>query len=153
MAPEIKRGPVAILAFALTGCRANEREMIGIGGILVIMFVLAWAVTIWSPKLQRSKYATAIARKIRKPVSYISAVCMLLAICGAIFFLISGEGLGILYSGIFTIGFLGFYYLGKWARKSETDGSDIELKMVVTSILFILALVWLITMGSDMLSF
>lgn len=146
-------GPLFILITILTGCSASDDNIIGIGGILVILFILAWAITIWSPRIQRTKYAKAIAQRVRKPLSYISGFCMILAICGAIFFLVGGEGIKILYSAIFSIAILGFHYLGKWARKSESDGFDIELKMVVTSILFIFALVWLITIGSDMISF
>ncbi len=140
-----------IVAISISGCKASEESIIGLGMMVLIAFLVFWLASVSFPRIQESQPVRNFVKRFRRTIgilaSLLMAVCILMAVVSFFVF----TGVEILFTGIFTLGIIGAWYLKKWANQTEEEHHPVELKMVLVVVTFIVALLWLILFGKDML--
>lgn len=141
---------VCFLSPLLPSCASNEKKLTGLGFFILILFLLCWGASIFLPKIQENEKVKVAIFNSKKPVKLVANILMFIFAILALLFIFISDGINILLGAVFGIGIVGLYYLKKWANSTESK-NKLELKMLVLSISFIIALVWLVFYGSSIL--
>mgnify|MGYP005846355625 CR=1 FL=1 len=119
--------------------------------MIIFAFLIFWGISTFFPRFQNLKLVKKLIKKVSKTIEKLSILMMIgfgfLALISIFLF----DGVEVLYSGVFTLAFIGSFYLRKLPYATEEDRHPVELKMIIGVVTFIIALLWLILFGADML--
>ena len=133
------------------GCGTKDDAIISVGLLLVLMFLLCWALSTMMPKIQDSKIVKYAVEKIKTPICFIANTLIAVFFILSIVIALNAHGASILLSSAFVIAIVGLHYLKKLASSDGSTKHPVELKMVVFSISFMVSLFWLIFCGAKYL--
>jgi hypothetical protein len=135
----------------LSGCRAYDVEITGLGYLLFWCFLIYWAAAELMPRLQNLKAVKRALDRGRKPLIAIAQLMMVIGVVSASYGYFA-EGVHRLFVCVGGVIIVGAHYLKRWGQ-SKRSSNPIELKMVFCAASILLALLWLIFFANDYLRF
>lgn len=140
-----------LLSLNLAGCRTKDEAIIVVGMMLIVTFLGYWLASVAFPKIQSSSPVRSFVKRFKRFISWIALTLMTGCVIMAAVSFFMFDGVKILLTGVFTLGIVGSWYLKRWADQPEHKEHPLELKMVFGVITFIVAMLWLIIFGAEVL--
>jgi hypothetical protein len=138
----------------ISGCGQDRYESTasGLSAGVVVVFLFAWGMTLLISKMHDSVILKATRDKCRSVVKFLGVPLMLI-------------GLGLSFLGFLSDGLTGiFFYVGgvvvvmgrylqQWSITPSLDEAKLNMKIVGLCVTVVIALLWLMFFGRDVLRF